>query len=105
MNIGNWVKREGAFRQRADGTWVGPRWHLCESIVAEDAVVSCGKRMDSVTRSGRKLEVSTLMPLTRMIGQPQLCRQCHREPQVAEPFPEPSDALEDDASTHDELVP
>ena len=74
VNIGSWVKREGTFRLREDGTWTGPRWHLVESVVAEDAVTRCGKRMDRVTRSGGELQVSEVMPLTRMISQPQLCK-------------------------------
>jgi hypothetical protein len=43
------------------------------------------------------LEVSVLMPLTRLIGQPQLCKQCNRE--VTEPDP-----AEDDASTSNEVA-
>jgi len=57
--IGSWVRR-------------GPRrkWHLCESVVSDDAVTRCGRRM------APPLEVSPAEPLTRMIGQPQLCRGC-----------------------------
>lgn len=75
MKIGNWVRRRRG------------RWHLVESVVAEDAVTRCGRRMDRETPSGGELQVSEVMPLTRMIGQPQNCRQCNREP------------AEDDAST------
>ena len=79
MNIGNWIRRTGR----------KSKWHLLESVVAGDAVTRCGRRM-----LDPGLEVSALIPLTRLIGQPQLCRQCHREPEVAEPFPEPADALD-----------
>ena len=63
MNIGNWVRRRGG------------RWHLVESVVAEDAVTRCGRRMDRVTRSGGELQVRETEPLTRLIGQPQNCHQ------------------------------
>jgi hypothetical protein len=74
LAIGTWVKRRGG------------RWHLVESVVAEDAITRCGRRMDRVLSSvhdsleNRTLQISALMPLTRMIGQPQLCVRCHREP-------------------------
>lgn len=61
-DIGNWVRRTGG------------KWHLAESVVAGDVVTRCGRRMDRVTRTGGELQVSALMPLTRMIGQPQLCK-------------------------------
>jgi hypothetical protein len=60
--IGAWVKR-------ARG-----KWHVVESVVADRVVIRCGKEMARVTRSGGELQVSALMPLTRMIGQPQLCK-------------------------------
>ena len=61
----------------AIGVWIRRRsqkWHLVDSVVAEDAVTRCGRRMDRVTPSGGELQVSALMPLTRLIGQPQLCK-------------------------------
>lgn len=63
MNIGNWVKRRGG------------KWHLVESIVDGDAITKCGRRMDREKpyRDGA-LKVSDVMPLTRLIGQPQLCK-------------------------------
>ena len=64
MDIGNWVRRGPAFK-----------WHLVESTIAGDAVTKCGRRMDRVTKDG-ELEASETMPLTRMIGQPQLCKGC-----------------------------
>lgn len=66
MNIGSWVRRTGG------------KWHLVESIVAGDAITHCGRRMDRVTLTGGELAVSDVMPLTRLIGQPQLCRLCDR---------------------------
>jgi hypothetical protein len=77
VNIGNWIQRKRG------------KWHLVESVVAEDAITRCGRRMDRVTPSGGELQVSVLMPLTRMIGQPQLCKAgCER-----------AVASEDDATT------
>jgi hypothetical protein len=61
----------------AIGSWVRRRrgkWHLVESDVADRAIVRCGKQLRHVTPSGGELQVSALMPLTRMIGQPQLCK-------------------------------
>lgn len=55
--IGVWVKRTGT------------KWHLVDSVVAGDAVTRCGRRMRDPD-----LQVSEVMPLTRMIGQPQLCK-------------------------------
>lgn len=70
MNIGQWVRRP-----------LGniTKWHLTESVVDGDAITRCGRRMDRENQNG-ELEVSDVMPLTRMIGQPQLCRRCYREP-------------------------
>jgi hypothetical protein len=65
MNIGSWVRRPGG------------KFHLVESIVAGDAITHCGRRMDRTNRNG-ELEVSEVMPLTRLIGQPQNCRGCDR---------------------------
>jgi hypothetical protein len=61
MNIGDWVRRSST------------KWHLVDSVVAGDAFTRCGRRM---RQDGLRLEVSDVMPLTRMIGQPQLCKQC-----------------------------
>lgn len=67
----------------AIGTWVrrrGQKYHLVESIVAGDAVTACGRRMDRYKPWIRgELYVLDTMPLTRAIGQPQLCRLCYRE--------------------------
>lgn len=56
--IGSWVRRKGR------------KWHLVESVVADDAITRCGRRMAGL------LEVSEAEPLTRMIGQPQNCKRC-----------------------------
>lgn len=86
----------------AIGTWVrrtGGKWHLVESVVAEDAVTRCGRRMDRFA-SGGELQVSEVMLLTRAIGQPQLCRGgCQREVTA----PEPAES-EDDGSTANEVA-
>lgn len=57
-DIGSWVKRKP--RQK---------WHRVDSIVAGDAVTRCGKRLRDPFAA-----VSEVQPLTRMIGQPQLCK-------------------------------
>lgn len=61
MTIGQWVRRKTT------------KWHLIDSVVADDAFTRCGRRMRN---EGYCLETSDVMPLTRMIGQPQLCKQC-----------------------------
>ncbi len=66
MNIGDWVRRKRS----------GAKWHLVESVVADAAVVRCGPRMEPKDRDGQRLDVSDVMPLTRMPGQPQLCKKC-----------------------------
>ena len=63
MEIGNWVRRA-----KRPG-----KWHLVESIVADDAFVRCGRRMRDPG-----LEIWPTEPLTRLIGQPQNCRYCSR---------------------------
>jgi hypothetical protein len=59
--IGHWVRRSGK-----------QKWHRVESMVAGDAITKCGRRLSSWG------EVSEVQPLTRMIGQPHLCRYCDR---------------------------
>jgi len=68
MNVGDWVRRQRS----------GAKWHLVESVIAGDAVTNCGRRMRprSATHAIAPLQVSPIMPLTRMIGQPQLCQDC-----------------------------
>ena len=78
MNIGDWVRRP-------------PRgkFHLVESVVAGDVITRCGRRM----ADDNPFEVRDVMPLTRLIGQPQLCKAgCDRPGMVV--FNN-----EDDAST------
>ncbi len=77
IQIGSWVRRPGG------------KWHVVESVVSDRAVTRCGREMHRYSRWG-ELEVSSLMPLTRMIGQPQLCKAGCQTP---DPF------IEDDAST------
>ena len=62
MKIGGWVKRAGT------------KWHLIESIVSDDAITRCGRRMRPNPDNER--EFSDVEPLTRMIGQPQNCKRC-----------------------------
>ena len=68
MNIGDWVRRRRA----------GAKWHVVESVIANDAVTHCGRRMRPRADDHpiAPLDVSEVMPLTRMIGQPQLCQDC-----------------------------
>jgi len=75
MEIGNWIKR---VRLNTDQVFVArSKWHLVESIVAGDAITKCGRRMAAKTVSGGYgLDISEVEPLTRMIGQPQLCENC-----------------------------
>jgi hypothetical protein len=66
LQIGDWVRRTG-------------KWHLVESVIARDAITRCGRRMVEQLASGTHLDVREVMPLTRAIGQPQLCKQgCER---------------------------
>lgn len=77
--IGSWVKRTRT------------KWHLADSIVAGDVVTRCGRRM--ADKADAPFQVSDVMPLTRMIGQPQLCKAgCDR----VDPFSD-TDAVPEDA--------
>ena len=66
LRIGVWAKR------------TGQKWHLVDSTVAGDIVTRCGRRL--ADKPDAPFQVSAVMPLTRMIGQPQLCKQCDRAP-------------------------
>lgn len=68
IEIGNWVRREKS----------GAKWHLVESVIDDEAITRCGRRMEqaSALNDLEALDVSDVMPLTRMIGQPQLCKFC-----------------------------
>ncbi len=59
--IGQWVKRNEG------------KWHLVESVVSDDAITRCGRRLHN---EGGILQASEFEPLTRMIGQPQVCKRC-----------------------------
>jgi len=71
LTIGDWVRR----------TDRATKWHLVDSVVDDEPVTRCGRRLRRRTEDGQlmnSVEVSDVMPLTRMIGQPQLCRYCDR---------------------------
>jgi hypothetical protein len=74
MTIGQWVRR---IYEEGESAWSKrtlTRWHLVESVIDDEPVTRCGRRLRKRDRT--EFEVSDVMPLTRMIGQPQLCRQC-----------------------------
>lgn len=73
VKVGQWVRREYVL-----SGYVATKWHLVESTIAGAAVTRCGRRLEPHTpaKSGNRLEASAVMPLTRLIGQPQLCRPC-----------------------------
>lgn len=73
LAIGDWVQRVYAL-----SGYAATKWHLVDSVVAGAAITRCGRRMESHTpaRSGNRLEASPVRPLTRAIGQPQLCKRC-----------------------------
>lgn len=60
--IGHWVKKPGR------------RWHLTESVIAGAAITRCGRRLEHENSD----ITSDVEPLTRLIGQPQLCKWCSR---------------------------
>lgn len=64
MKIGDWIRRERR-----------PTWHIVESVVAEDAVTHCGRRMRNERNSLGGLVV--YIPGTRMPLIP-LCKDCDR---------------------------
>lgn len=65
--IGRWVRRVS---KRADPP---PRWHLVESIVSDDAITKCGKRMEPRKGygEGQPLEVHPDRPNTFVT-----CQRC-----------------------------
>lgn len=71
--IGNWVRR--VYTTKSYHT---TKWHLVESVVAGAVITRCGRRLEAKTnaKAGNELEVSKVMPLTRLIGQPQNCQPC-----------------------------
>jgi hypothetical protein len=71
MEIGDWVRRampEGTTHEDPEYT----KWHFVESIVSDAAFTRCGRRMEPEV-DGEELSISKVMPLTRLIDQPQLC--------------------------------
>jgi len=81
-HIGSWARRakririeDGPDRLEAMG-----KWHYTESVVAGAAITNCGRRLEPriPSRPDAELEVADVKPLTRMIGQPQLCGPCDR---------------------------
>ena len=69
-HIGQWVRRE----EEDDGSDDSPsKWHLVESTIGGAAITKCGRRMEPSV-DGAMLMWTDTMPLTRVIGQPQLCK-------------------------------
>ena len=68
MEIGQWIRRV----MRGKRT----KWHLIESIIADAAITNCGRRLEPQIKVMSGFEFSDVEPLTRMIGQPQNCKQC-----------------------------
>ena len=80
MNIGQWVRRVRIVSDSASASAFKEaltKWHYIDSTVARDAFLSCGRRLQDRPDLG-EFELSDVKPLTRMIGQPQLCKQCDR---------------------------
>lgn len=71
--IGEWVRRNDNIRS---GGILVSNWHLVDSMINNDIVTRCGRRMRAVIKSGAGLEYRGQKPLTRAIGQPQLCHYC-----------------------------
>lgn len=71
MRIGQWVKRKGKTKF-VDGEYVGPKWHRIESVVNDEAIVTCGRTLPP--KEGD--EISNVEVSTRAIGQPQNCKTC-----------------------------
>jgi hypothetical protein len=68
VNIGDWVRRV-----TGDGKAL-TKWHLVESVVDDEPFTNCGRRFRK--RKTSWFETVDTAPLTRMIGQPQLCGHC-----------------------------
>lgn len=66
--VGDWIRRVSS----------PSKWHYVvrRSRDGELLITECGTAMRPVTLADRfGLEVSKVMPLTRLIGQPQLCKR------------------------------
>ena len=70
--IGQWVRRVRLLS--TGGKTALTKWHLVESIVDDEPFTNCGRRLRK--RDDSTIETSDVEPLTRMIGQPQLCQDC-----------------------------
>lgn len=69
--IGDWVSRATRSGRKS-------KWHYVESEVAEALITRCGRRLEPVNAHGQELAAVQVKPLTRAIGQPQLCKLCDR---------------------------
>lgn len=82
-HIGSWVRRVKRIRieDERDVLQKITKWHYTDSVIAGAAVTTCGRRLEPhiASRPDTELEVSDVKPLTRMIGQPQLCDPCDGE--------------------------
>ena len=73
--IGKWVSRVFPNGPGAEDDVRETDWHYVESVVAGAAITACGRRMEPhIAGRDNRLEVVDQPPLTRMIGQPQLCQ-------------------------------
>lgn len=74
MKIGQWVARVYDHGPGEEDDVRETDWHYVESVVAGAAITTCGRRMEPVLEgAANHLELVDSPPLTRMIGQPQLC--------------------------------
>ena len=75
VEIGMWVRRVGAKRRR-DGSWT-VKWHKVVRMTSKGSLITaCGLLVFRYYLD--HWETSEVEPLTRMIGQPQLCKRCDR---------------------------
>lgn len=65
MTIGQWVRSARS-----------SKWHVVESVIADEPITRCGRRLRKDVRGGYALLTADVMPLSRLIGQPQLCKPC-----------------------------
>jgi hypothetical protein len=68
VKIGDWVRRVTGQGKPLS------KWHLIDSVVDGEAFTNCGRRFRK--RDTSWFEAVDTAPLTRMIGQPQLCQAC-----------------------------
>ena len=73
--IGKWVSRSFDNGPGPEDDERETDWHFVESVIKSAAITTCGRRMKPrLAGSANHLEVLDTPPLTRMIGQPQLCQ-------------------------------